>query len=130
MFLYHRMPTPKTTFKILSFFAGMGFTSRPNMHQCPQAEEHTAVGDKEAIQVLMENFTTSDPGSTWKGSKSACQILWRLLEGLGTLWETGLCRWGVRWANNGETHLHLLLTKREDLVRDVKARVSLSCHDH
>ncbi len=100
------------------------------MHQCPQAEEHTAVGDKEPIQVLMENFTTSDPGSTWKGSKTACQILWRLLEGLGTVWETGLCKSCARSANNVETDLHLLLIKREDLVRDVNARVGLSCHDH
>jgi len=59
-------------------------------------------------------------------------LSWRSLEGLGQdpAWDTGLYSSAVRLINNGDVDMHLQLTKKGELIMEVKTCVSLDCHDH
>lgn len=47
-----------------------------------------------------------------------------------TAGDTDLYSPATRCANCGDTHMNLFLTKKEELVIDVKTNVSLGCCDH
>lgn len=46
---------------------------------------------------------------------------------MDTARETGLYSTAARWANCGDTHVNLLLTKKEEQVMVVKTSVILGC---
>jgi len=71
-------------------------------------------------------------GIPWKGTTTACNQSRRFLEALAQdpAWDTGLYRSTYRLLNNGAVDMHLLHTKKGELIMDVKTSVSLDCRDH
>jgi len=58
----------------------------------------------------------NDLGIPVKGTTTACSQYWLFLECLGQdfAWDANPYRSAARFVNNGDAHLHLLLTKKEE----------------